>query len=232
MIKLIKMETKRTNIMVYIIVSLIFGITILGFIYFVAYVAQMENEVQFQNYENIFRFTSSISTILFSILSATMYSRLVIGEYISKRLTLLFSYPVSRIKVFIAKIILIVSFMLVSMLLCTAIPIFVFTISESYNPIVSDTITREILIMVFKMAMVSIISVNTIGLLSMAIGFIIKSVPAALVTSFALSGIFGNLVITSAYNTAIQLLISGVSIIIIVGILITFSIKINQMEVC
>lgn len=88
------------------------------FTYFVAYVAQVEQKVQFMNYENIFRFTNAISIILFGVLSATMYSRFVTEEYSGKRLTLLFSYPVSRKKTLAAKVLLVFLFVLVSMLAC------------------------------------------------------------------------------------------------------------------
>ena len=75
MIKLIKLELQRINLRPYFIGSTIFCIVLLVFTYFVAYVAQVEQEVQFMTYSNIFRFTNAISILLFGILSATMYAK-------------------------------------------------------------------------------------------------------------------------------------------------------------
>lgn len=136
--KLIKLELERINLRPYFISSAIFGIVQLVFTYFVAYVAQMEQEVQFMNYGNIFLFTGAISTFLFGVLSATMYAKLIVEEYWGKRLALLFSYPVGRQKTFIAKILIVLLFVILSMLLCTMLSVGIFTLTEAFSPIVSD----------------------------------------------------------------------------------------------
>jgi len=108
MLKLISLELKRNNIRAYVIANVIICGILLAFIYFVAYVAQVETgvrEIQFRNYKNIFRLTGTISLIVFSIMSGVMYSRFIIGEYSGKRAALLFSYPVSRTKVLISKLV-------------------------------------------------------------------------------------------------------------------------------
>lgn len=80
-----KLELRRTKLNTYVWSSLIACMILIGFIYFVALVAKVENEADFQNYTNIFLFTSIISMIFFSILSAIMYSRFVIDEYTGKK---------------------------------------------------------------------------------------------------------------------------------------------------
>lgn len=119
MTRLIKLELERINLRPYFISSAIFGIVQLVLTYFVAYVAQAEQEIQFMNYKNILLFTGTISTLLFGILSATMYSKLIIEEYSGKRLALLFSYPVGYQKIFIAKTLIVLLFVMLSMFICT-----------------------------------------------------------------------------------------------------------------
>lgn len=102
MLKLIRLELKRTSMKDYVMASCISCAVLLIFIYFVSYVAQVESgvhEIQFHNYANIFRFTGTISLIIFSIMSAVMYSRLIIGEYSGEKAAMLFSYPISRKKI-------------------------------------------------------------------------------------------------------------------------------------
>lgn len=231
MMKLINLELQRINLRPYLISSTISGFVLLAFTYFIAYVAQVEQEVQFMNYENIFLFTGAMSILIFGVLSATMYEKLIIEEYSEKRLALLFSYPVGRKKVFSAKILIVFLFVVLSMLLCTILPIFVFAATESFAPIVSDTMTSDILIKAVGTIVVSLVAVSAIGLLAMRIGFIKKSVPATLISAFILSGIYGNIAIGSAGNFVISLLIIGVSLLAILAVFVTLSHKINHMEV-
>lgn len=88
-------------------------------------------------------------------MSAIMYSRLIIEEYTGKRLALLFSYPISRSKIFAAKLVL----------------IFTFT------------------------CIYAVLALGVIGIVSMRIGFIHKSVPTTLISTILLSAVYGNAVI-------------------------------------
>lgn len=234
MSKLIALELKRNNIRTYLVASGIACAVLLAFIYFVSYVAQVESgvhEEQFQNYTNIFRFTGTISLIIFSIMSATMYSRLIIDEYSGKRAALLFSYPVSRGKILLAKLLLVFVFTSVSMLICTAIPYIIFSITESVSPIVTqDTMTTGLILDTLKILVVAILAVGGIGIMAMRIGFIKKSVPAALITAFVLSAIYGNAAL-SANTLLSSLIIGGIGVVATIAIMVELTNKVNEMEV-
>lgn len=230
MITLIKLELQRINLRPYYISSTIFGILLLVFTYFVAYVAQVEQEIQFMSYENIFRFTGAISILLFGVLSAAMYAKLIIEEYSGQRLALLFSYPVGRKKIFSAKVLIVFFFVALSMLLCTLLPLCIFCVTESFFPIVADSMTSELLINVLSNTVVSFLAVSAIGLLAMRIGFLKKSVSVTLISAFILSGLYGNIAISSGGNAALSLLIIGISTLAILVVFVTLSFKINQME--
>jgi ABC-type transport system involved in multi-copper enzyme maturation permease subunit len=231
MIRLIKLELQHINLRPYFISSAILGMVLLLFTYFVAYVAQVEQETQFMTYTNIFRFTCAISIMLFGILSSAMYAKLVIAEYSEKRLALLFSYPISRQKIFLAKVMIVSFFVLISMLLCMGISILIFAATESVAPIVSDTMTIDLFIETFKITFLSLIAVIAIGLLSMRIGFIKKSVSITLISAFVLSGVYGNIVVGAYGNFPIALPIVGISLFVILMVLLMLSNKINHMEV-
>lgn len=231
MTKLMKLELERINLRPYFISSAISGIVLLVFTYFVAYVAQAEQEVQFMNYGNIFMFTGAISIILFGILSATMYAKLIVEEYSGKRLALLFSYPVGRKKTFMAKILIVLLFVMLSMFFSTVLSVGIFVLTEAFSPIVSDVMTSDIIITAFCNLLVSFVAVSAIGLLSMRIGFIKKSISATLISAFILLGIYGNISISNMGTPAISLIIIGISLIVILIVLVTLCRKINHMEV-
>jgi len=234
MLKLIGLELKRNNIRTYVMASFIACIILLAFIYFVAYVAQVESgvhEVQFQNYKNIFRFTGTISLIIFSIMSAVMYSRLIINEYTGKRAALLFSYPVNRKKILSVKLLLVFIFVSVSMLVCTLIPYIIFNVTETISPIVvQDTMSKELVMTMLQTLVVAILAVGGIGIVSMRIGFIKKSIPATLITAFVLSAIYGNAAINTSSIPA-NLFVGGIGVIATIFVMIELSNKVNKMEV-
>lgn len=230
MIKLIKLELQRVNLKTYYVCSAVFGTLILVFTYFVAYVAQAEREAKFMNYANIFRFTGAIGILLFGVMSAAMYSRIIIGEYSGKRLALLFSYPVSRGKTFLAKVLLTATFITGAMALSTLLPIAVFAATEHFSPIVSDTMTKQTLLTALQMAALSMAAVNTIGILAMWVGFAKKSVSATLISSFIFSSLYGNLAVGQAGMPS-SLLIMGISLAVVVCALAALTNQIKHMEV-
>jgi ABC-type transport system involved in multi-copper enzyme maturation permease subunit len=231
MLNLIKQELKRNKLSTYIGPSIISCVVLIVFTYFVAYVAQVENDVQFQNYNNIFRFTGIMGLIIFSVIAATMYSRLVINEYSGARMALLFSYPVSRKKIFLSKILIAFTFTTISMALCTAIPLTLFAITETISPIVNDIISFKLLFAEFQTICISALAVGGVGIVSMRLGFIKKSVPTTLVTAFIFSGMLGNVAITCAGNLIISAIIISIILITSLAVIIELGNKINIMEV-
>ena len=235
MMKLIKLELKRNNIRTYLVASAISCVVLLGFIYLIAYAAQLEDcgprEIVFRNYTNIFRLIGIISLVIFSTMSAIMYSRLIIGEYSGKRAALLFSYPISRSKILLAKLILVFVFTSVSMLVCTAIPYIVFSITELVSPIViQDVMTMSLAADTLKTSSIAVLALGGIGIISLRIGFIQKSVPTTLITALLLSAIYGNAAI-NANSILSNVLISGIGLIVAVIVITELSNKVNKMEV-
>lgn len=228
---MMKLEMKRNHLGSYVTASIIFGIVLIGFMYFVAYVAQVENEPDFQTYPNIFLFTTIVSMIVFSVLSSVMYSRFVIEEYSGTRLVLLFSYPVNRKKVLLAKVGLVVLFTTVAMIICNIPAVLIFSLTESFIPIVSDTLSIGLLMSIIKMILVLSISVNGICIIAMRIGFVKKSIPTTMVTSFILSAVYANAMIGSFGNDAI--LFSLLTLVVAVSTFILWELmnKVNSMEI-
>ncbi len=235
MSKLIKLELKRNNLRTYLIASAVSCVVLLGLIYFIANVAQLEDssarEIVFRSYTNIFRLTGVISLAIFSTMSAIMYSRLILDEYAGKRAALLFSYPVSRRKILFAKLLLVFVFISISMLICTSIPYIVFSITESFAPIVvQDVMTMELMMDAIKTSAVAVLALGAIGVVSLRIGFIKKSVPTTLLSAILLSSIYGNAAV-NANGIQSSVLISAIGLIVAIAVIVELSNKVNKMEV-
>ncbi|MFF2481854.1 ABC transporter permease [Paenibacillus sp. NPDC058071] len=231
LLKLMKLEIRRNRMRAYMSASLIICMVLVGFIYFISYVAKVENEVDFQKYPNIFLFTAIISMIMFSILSAVMYARFVIEEYSGKKLLLLFSYPINRKEWLLSKLAIVMGFTTTAMILCNIPPFLLFWLTESISPIVNDSLTLDLLFSMLKIIIVLSICVNGISLIAMRIGFIQKSIPTTIVASFILCALFGNAVIGSFGNDTILMLI--LLIIVAIGVMIILNLMntVNRMEI-
>lgn len=95
--------------------------------------------------------------------------------------------------------------------------------TESFYPIVPDTMTPAVLSAIFGMNAVSLVCVSVIGLLALRIGFIKKSVPVTLASAFVLSGLFGNIFVS--------LFLAGHLLMLIWITVVTLANKVKHIEV-
>ncbi|MCX2829697.1 ABC transporter permease [Bacillus pseudomycoides] len=231
MLNLIQLEIGKNKINTFILANVISSIGLLAFIYFVAFVAQQTNEIQFQNYANIHKFTILMGMIVFSTISSVMYTRFIIEEYKGKQMTLLFSYPVNRKKVLLVKLLIVSSFTTVAMIICSAIPIIIFSLTEKISPIVPDTLSQEDIFSTLLMIVITAFITSMVALIAMRIGFIKKSVPITIISSFGLIALLGNTVASGYDNPMLGVII--LVIIAAIGILVSLELmqRVNRMEI-
>lgn len=228
--RLIKLEIKRNKLSTYFLASWIICAIMTGFIYFIATVARLENDADFLRYENIFKLHSALSLIIFCIFSAVMYSKFVIEDYSQGRAILLFSYPIARRKIFFAKLLLVITFTLSSLLVCTLVPMAVFSTSESISPILDGNITFALILSHLLNIGIYAVAISSIGVIALGIGFVEKSIAATIVSAISLASIIGNIVI--GLGASIPAL-AGVTILLITSFAtaIRLANKVNSMEV-
>lgn len=231
MYKLMKLELRKIKMRPYILASIMASILLTVFIYFISFVAKVENEPDFQNYSNIFLFTRVISMIFFSILSAIMYSRFIIDEYRGEKLILQFTYPAKRIRILLAKIGVVTVFTIVAILISNIPPFVIFSMTEVISPIVQDSLSQELLFSTLRSIIISTLIVNGIGIIAMRIGFIKNSIPTTIVTALILCATVGNLIVKSTDNTLISMNLLGIMVLISIAITIELMRKVDRMEV-
>lgn len=200
---LIDLELKRNNIKIFIRASVIITAIMMGFLYLFAFMpvfASLEGDADlaiFSNYNSIISLTSVLNMACFSVLSAVMYSKFVIEEYKGKRAILLFSYPVSRMKIFYSKIILVLLFTIAVTLVSNLAIFTVFGLSEMIYSVVNDTISIATVIKVIRVSFIMACLAGGFGTISMFAGFIKKSVPTTIVTSVILCSLISNIAVSN-----------------------------------
>ncbi|MEG0693781.1 MAG: ABC transporter permease [Oscillospiraceae bacterium] len=230
MYKLIRLELKRNKLKPYYTALVIISIVMTGFLYLIATIAKVEKVELFSEYGNILKMHTVITFIVFSVFSVVLFSKFVIEDYSRQRALLLFSYPVSRTKIFAAKLILVSGFITAGFLVSTLIPNILFFITESFAPILGGNIRASIVLAQLMNVISFILAILSIGFISLRIGFINKSVSGTIVTAILLAAVLGNV-----------LMGLGASIYAFIGVIIFFAIglgfakstnnQINKMEV-
>jgi ABC-type transport system involved in multi-copper enzyme maturation permease subunit len=209
MLKLIKLEVVKNKIHTYLFVMPGITVVMFGFLYLFAGVNGQEEELS--SYSDVVMLVSSLSMASYAIFGAVMFSKFVVEEYKGKRAILLFSYPVSRMKVLIAKILLVCAFTLVGSLLTNAIVFGFFNVTESFAPLVHEgvlsfTLTNSIVLFVLE-ALLAV----AISLISVQIGLWKQSVPATIITAVIIvslaSSICTQFLMNATPNTAILLIL-------------------------
>ncbi|PEC47641.1 ABC transporter permease [Bacillus sp. AFS077874] len=235
MFNLMKLELKKVNIRSYIYSAFMIGIFLLGIIYLFAFAPRIEptdpDMKMFAGYERIIHLFSTVCMFAFSLLSSAMFSKIVIEEYSGKRTILLFSYPISRSKVFFVKIIFVSLFVATAMIVTSICIYIIFGISESIYHLVQGNITFDIIKRGIKLTVYMSISAISVGVISMAIGFIKKSITTTIISSVLLCSLLSNIVAGFISSDSPIIIFTIILVLLCVFVLNIISNRINTMEV-
>ncbi|WP_034825911.1 hypothetical protein [Clostridium carboxidivorans] len=106
--------------------------------------------------------------------------------------------------------------------------LFIFSITELICPIVRDMLTPFCFLGTLQSILLIALTVGALGILSMTVGFIKKSMPTTIITSFALAATVGNTIMNGSFK--IGLILLGILIVLdILAVRETIK-KINQMD--
>lgn len=232
---LIRLELRRNKICTYVISSLMIAITMLGFLYLFAYAPMLEPNDKdmaiFSGYNNLIPLFGVLNMAVFCVLSAVMYSKFIIEDYSGKRPILLFSYPVSRKKIVLAKLMVVCGFTISSMVISNFIIFLIFGITENFIHLVSGNFTFSIMVQAIETTLVMAFVAASIGVVAVGIGFIKKSVPTTIVSAVLITSLMCNIVVNTS-SSRITMYIFAAVMILIGTIFSLFLIKkVNVMEV-
>lgn len=235
MSKLIKLEFRKIKMRTYLFVAIAITFCLLGFIYLLAYAPSLEPndpDMQiFSSYSNVVHLFSAISLFAFSLLSAAMLSKMVIEEFSGKRTILLFSYPISRGKILVAKILATFGFVSVAMFVGNLFVFTIWEVSEIVVPLSQDVFKAEIIKEAFVMTLCMVISVSSISLVALAIGFIKKSISATIISSVLVSSLVCNIIAGTLGKTIPIILFTAAILFLAVVIMFVLLKNVETMEV-
>lgn len=106
-----------------------------------------------------------------------------------------------------------------------------FFLTETFFPIVRDTITVDTILEIMKISVVFTIMTGALGLISLRVGFIKKSILSIMATSVLLATVISNATGRLAGNMFVYSVITVVVVLVGAMVTILFGIKVNKIDI-
>lgn len=199
MLHLLKLEMKKFNLGWYVKGAIIANIVLTTIMCLVIYIAQSEGDLLISTYQDIYVMIGASVRATFIVFASVLIAKLVIEEYKNRTILIMFTYPVSRKKLIASKLILIAVLTLITMMLTNIVVVGLFSIINSYFPIVPFTITTNQFIGEVINIVPFAIASTGISLIPLYFGMRNHSVPATIGSSLLV------VAIACSYNPEISL---------------------------
>ena len=187
MTNLLSLELKRHRLRSYHLATILSGVSLLGFQYFMAaipYIDPTDADIAlFSSYDFLFNLNHLLGMMVFSILGAVMGARFIVEEYSGRRAILLFSYPLSRKKLMGVKLWSVFLYPVTAMLLCGLAIEGLFFTTESLFPLGSGDITLKTVLWTSLSLLCHSLIVGALTIFAIWIGLLKKSVPVTIVSA-------------------------------------------------
>lgn len=186
MLKLIKLEIKKFKLAGYLKTVLFINLGIMIALCGIYFAEKSEGITTLGTYKESFEMIGVLVRAAFIVFASVLISKLIIDEYRNNTISILFTYPINRKKIMLAKILLIAGFTFVNILLSSVFIGFMFFLADlglNFVPeqLTSGTLTESIIQMPFIA-----FAAAGMGLVPLYFGLIKKSVPVTIVTSILL----------------------------------------------
>lgn len=182
MLNLMKLEMKKFKFGGYLRGVVIANIAIIGLLMLIYF--DLGKEIPaFSDYSESFFIISLIVKGTFMIFASVLIAKLIINEYKSKTISVLFTYPIDRKKIMAAKLTLIGVITFAVILVSTLISATVFYIVDAQMQYIPDSLTSGMLIEQALNLLMHALSGAGMSLIPLFFGLRKKSVSATIVSS-------------------------------------------------
>jgi len=213
MLKLVRLEINKINFKFYIQRAFITSIAITTFLFFMFY---FDRDLIPTGSKEFLFIIDSISRMVFIIFSSVLISRLIIDEYNSKTITLMFTYPIDRKKIIIAKLLIIVSFTFLSIVMTKLLAIVILSILTNYLHFINENINASMIFIHLKNTILYDLSASGVSLVALSFGMRRMSVRTTMIASIMIALLLGtnskNLSIGSFIIVPVTLTLIGLGI--------------------
>ncbi|EJS15880.1 MULTISPECIES: ABC transporter permease [Bacillus] len=183
MLRLMKLELRKFKLGSYVKRAVIANIVILALLIFVSIVAQIEGDPKIRDPQIILSMASALVRATFIIFGGVLIAKLIIDEYKSKTILLMFSYPINRKKMMASKLAITATLTFITVILSNILVVGIFFGIDSYFSILPNSFTVDQLIQEGIKLIPLAIATAGISLIPLYFGMRKRSVPATIVSS-------------------------------------------------
>ena len=181
-------------------------------------------------FESTYLVIGLLMSFIFLVYSSVLTAKLVIGEYNHRTITIMFSYPLNRIKLIASKLTINHGFiqrfsMTIGYICCSSYIIFA---DKSFN-MLEGTFQPSMLRTWIPMAITTVIICMVLSLWSFIIGMIRKSVPATIVTSLIVIVLRQVIITKNTTNQESIMQVILVAIVTVIATLLIFKRKVPEL---
>lgn len=192
MLKLMQLEIKKFKIKRSLKGVIIANLIILVFLVISVFGTKADNEMIFTGWSEAFLFTGIFVRATFSIFAAVLISKIIIGEYKNKTINVLFTYPVNRKKIMLAKLVIVAIFTFTAMIISNIFLSFSLFILNTFMNFIVESLTMDVLLPnLINIAVYSLIY-TFISLIPVYVGILRKSGSSTIVTGVILVSILNS----------------------------------------
>lgn len=210
MIRLMRLEFDKVKVRYYFVGMLIIILGLLFFSNTSMYASVQDTPTN--SYSNILKLVNMAVMECFTIYGAVLVSKIIIGEYVSRSVLIMFSYPINPKLWMSAKLLIVSFFVMLGTVLgnvcCTSFIIF----RDYYWNIVNGNFSKADFKQILSLTVVSMILNGFFILFPFCVGMIKKSISATIVASVLMAFLL-QIIMTQTENI-IELILSGGIIII------------------
>ncbi|UYX51315.1 ABC transporter permease [Bacillus thuringiensis] len=183
MLRLMKLEVKKFKLGWYVKRAVIANIVILALLIFVSIVAQIEGDPKIRDPQIILSMASALVRATFIIFGGVLIAKLIIDEYKSKTILLMFSYPINRKKMMASKLAITATLTFITVIVSNILVVGIFFGIDSYFSILPNSFTVDQLIQEGINLIPLAIATAGISLIPLYFGMRKRSVPVTIVSS-------------------------------------------------
>ncbi|MGG0152003.1 ABC transporter permease [Bacillus mycoides] len=183
MLRLMKLELRKFKLGWYVKRAVIANIVILALLIFVSIVAQIEGDPKIRDPQIILSMASALVRATFIIFGGVLIAKLIIDEYKSKTILLMFSYPIKRKKMMASKLAITATLTFITVILSNILVVGIFFGIDSYFSILPNSFTVDQLIQEGINLVPLAIATAGMSLIPLYFGMRKRSVPTTIVSS-------------------------------------------------
>ncbi|MCP3740493.1 ABC transporter permease [Rossellomorea sp. BNER] len=186
MLKLIRLEIKKNKLIHYLKGVVIANMAFIGLLCLIYFLEKNDGNIPFDSYDMAFTIIGTMVRATFIVFASVLIVRLIIEEYKTKSIEVLFTYPINRKKIMMAKFGIIMGFTFATVLLSSLFIGGLFYVADSIIQFVPSELSKEDLNDHLMNMFVGALATAGLSLIPIFFGMRKKSGAATIVSSIIL----------------------------------------------